>query len=84
MENSIYRDGGLSPREQWQRSSWTMVIVGSVIVLGILFGGVASYLNSPQAYVSNSTAKCIKVVSLEGERPCAPGDEYKYERVWVK
>jgi len=84
MENSFYRDGGLSPREQWQRSSWTMVIAGCVFVLAILFGGVMDYLNSPQVYVSNSTGKCVKVVSSKGEHPCAPGDEKKYERVLVK
>ncbi len=84
MKNSLYCNGGLSPREQWQRSSWAMVIVGSVFVLAILFGGVMDYLSSPQVYVSNSTGKCVKVVSPEGEHPCAPGDEKKYERVWVK
>lgn len=84
MENSLYRDGGLSPREQWQRSSWAIVIAGVAVVLGVLVGGMASYLDSPRVYVSNSTGKCVRVVSPEGERPCAPGDEKKYERVWVK
>ncbi len=84
MHHVIYKGGSLPPVEQEWRFMMTTTIVAIVIMLAITLGGVADYLNSPQVYVSNSTGKCVKVVSPKGEHPCAPGDEKKYERVWVK
>ena len=71
-------------RENEMRFPLATASVSLVILLMVLMGGVMDYLNSPQVYVSNSTGKCVKVVSPKGEHPCAPGDEKKYERVWVK
>ncbi len=84
MHHGLYRGGNLLPVEKEWRFMRAVTVVAIVIVLAITLGDVADYLNSPRVYVSNSTGKCVRVVSPKGEHPCAPGDEKKYERVWVK
>ncbi|MFA5841364.1 MAG: hypothetical protein WC835_00135 [Candidatus Paceibacterota bacterium] len=60
----------------------SLVVV--VVLVVFMVKDLKSKLDAPQVYVSNSTGECVKVVSPKGEQPCKPGDERKYERVWVK
>lgn len=84
MYHSLYKSSTLSEREESERGLLAVsgVLIG--VVLAFFLGALIDALDAPEVYVSYPSGKCVKVVSPEGERPCQPGDENKYERVWVE
>ena len=63
---------------------WAAPLAVSVLLLWVLAGAFADYLDLPEVHISHRTRECVRVVSADGSPGSCGALPDRYEQVWVK